>query len=236
MNDEVRARWEHGLAEHAARHYRAASEDFAACYRLDPRREFLFAWAQATRLGGDCETAVALYRRYLQAAVSAKQADAARSQLAACEAELAARTRATQGTSSEIRPVIAAPRIEPAVPARDLPVRTDAQPRSPWYRDLWGDVLAGTGVAALAAGTLLYISSAHDASSNAPTYGAYAARFADAERARAVAIVALGTGSALVAAGVLHIILRDDPRGLPTAHTGVAVGGTHVGIHYMTTF
>src|SRR5262249_4779389 len=92
MTDEARAPWERRLAEHAARHYPAASAEFAACYRLAQRRECLFAWAQAARLAGDCETASGLYQRYLQAELSPRQAEAARRQLAVCEAELAAHT------------------------------------------------------------------------------------------------------------------------------------------------
>jgi hypothetical protein len=236
MSDEVRGHWERGLAAHAARQYQAASAAFEVCYRLDPRREFLFAWAQAARLAGDCRTASSLYRRYLHADVSARQAEAARGQLAVCEAALAARAEATPDRPGEAGAPVVERRVESAGPAPKPVMPVEVQPRAPWYLDVWGDVLAGAGVAAVTAGTLMYVSSARDASSNAPTYGAYAGRFADARRTRVVAIVALGAGTALVTAGVLHMILRDDARGTPGPRIGVGLDGTPVGLHYLTTF
>jgi len=210
MTDEVHAHWERGLAEHAAKNYAAASAEFAACYRLAQRRECLFAWAQAARLAGDCEAASELYRRYLREELSPRQIEAARRQLAVCEAELAARPRA--------EPV---PPPAPAMPAT-LPPAPGVPPRSPWYRDAWGDALTGTGVAAIAAGALLYASARRDAASGSPSYDAYAERFRSAERARNWALGAMTAGSALIAGGLLHIALRDDTPA-PSPRVGVAV-------------
>jgi hypothetical protein len=247
--DKVREHWERGLAEHAARHYEAASAAFEACYLLDPRREFLFAWAQAARLAGDCATATTLYKKYLQVAVSAKQAEVAQTQIAACEAALAARARATPEPASERSTAIvdspgapagpvAAPISEPArVSAASLqPAAPEAQPRSPWYLDLWGDVLVGSGAAALTAGTLMYVSSGRTAVSDAPTYDAYARRLAGAERMRAASVVTLSAGSALVIAGVLHMVLRDGARVEPRTRVGIGVDGTRLGLHVQRVF
>lgn len=244
MSDEVRAHWERGLAEHAARRYEAASAAFEACYLLDPRREFLFAWAQAARLAGDCATATTLYRKYLQVAASARQADAAQTQITTCEAVLAARARATEPAAERSpatvepqgAPTGAAPASESAPVSAPGPEPVEVRSRSPWYLDLWGDVLVGSGAAALTAGTLMYVSSGRTASSNAPTYDAYARRLASAEHTRTAAVVTLGAGSALVVAGVLHMVLRSDTREAPRTRVGVGVDGAQLGIHVQRAF
>jgi hypothetical protein len=240
---EARAHWKRGLAEHAAHDYAAASAEFAACYRLAQRRDCLFAWAQAARLAGDCDTASELYRRYLQGELSPRQVEAARSQLAVCEAELAARAGAQP--RSEPAPVpagppaapppatIAAPRGEPAAPATTS--RVEAPPGSPWYRDVWGDVLTGTGVAAIATGAVLYASARRDAAASAPSYDAYADRFRSAERSRSWAFVALGAGTALIAGGVLHMALRDDAPP-PRVTVGVAAAPAQLTVAYSGAF
>jgi hypothetical protein len=228
MTEEVKAHWERGLAEHAARHYPAASAEFEACYRLAGRRECLFAWAQAARLAGDCDTASALYRRYLEAALSARQAEAARTQLAACEAVVVGRAGAIATPVGDVRTPDAAPgrEVAPPPPAPAPAVPDEARAREPWYRDVLGDVLAGAGIAGLAAGTLVYLSAVRDASSGAPTY----------ERARTTAIVAAAAGASLVAAGVLHMVLRDDARATPRTRIGISLDGAQLAIHCARAF
>ena len=219
MSDEVRAHWERGLAEYAAGRYPAAGSEFAACYRLAERRECLFAWAQAARLCGDCETAAALYRRYLQAELSPRQIEAAKTQLAVCEAAIAAR---------------AMTRDRPASPPVD---RSGPRERTPWYRDGWGDALVGAGVVGLAAGARLYVAARRDAAATAPTYGDYEDRFHEAERTRTWSLVALGAGSAAIAAGVAHILLRDASASpAPEPRVGLAVGTVELAIRYTGRF
>lgn len=226
ITGEALAHWNRGLAAHAAHRYQAASAEFAACYRLEPRRECLFAWAQAARLAGDCAVARELYRRYLQADVSPRQAEAARSQLAACEAQLTDRAAADP----------ASPPIEPAPPAAVAAVRTapplaSPAPAAPWYRDAWGDALAVSGVAAVAAGAVLYAVARRDAASSAPTYDAYAEQLGRAGRTRDWAIVALGSGAALIAGGVVHMALATRPP-----RVEVAVGHAELALRWACAF
>jgi hypothetical protein len=241
---EAQARWERGLAEHAAKRYAAASVEFAACYRLAPVRACLFGWAQAARLAGDCATARTLYLRYLDGEVTARQADAARRQLAVCDAALAARSPGAARSLDAARP-IAAPDASPPVTdsvaatatERGSPVAVTAvASRSPWYRDRWGVGLTATGVAALAAGTLLYASSGRDASAHPATYEAYADRIADAKRTRAAAVVTLGAGAALATVGVLRLILRGGSDGATPPPVALTVDPHHVGIDYRAAF
>lgn len=214
ITGEALAHWKRGLAEHAAHRYQAARAEFATCYRLEPRRECLFAWAQAARLAGDCAAARELYRRYLQADVSPRQAEAARSQLAACEAQLTDRAAADPASRPALPASPASRPPEPAPPAavaaaHPPPLASSAlpPPAAPWYRDAWGDALAVSGVAAVAAGAVLYAVARRDAASSAPTYDAYAEQLGRAGRTRDWAIVALGGGAALIAGGVVHMAL-----------------------------
>jgi hypothetical protein len=224
ITGEALAHWKRGLAAHAAHRYQAASAEFAACYRLEPRRDCLFAWAQAARLGGDCAAASALYRRYLRADVSPRQAEAARSQLAACEAQLTDRAAADPASPPASPPVEPAP-LAAVAAVRTPPPLASPAPVAPWYRDAWGDALAVSGVAAVAAGAVLYAVARRDAASSAPTYDAYAEQLGRARRTRDWAIVALGSGAALIAGGVVHMALATRPPRVEVAvgHAGLAL-------------
>jgi hypothetical protein len=234
---DASAHWKRGLAEHAAHHYQAASGEFAACYQLEPRRDCLFAWAQAARLSGDCETASDLYRRYLQADLSPRQAEAARSQLAACEAQLAARPAADRPAPAPAPPpaVASSPPAPPAPPTAGAPgppaPPPEPPPPSPWYRDAWGDALAAAGIAGLATGAVLYAAARRDASSSAPTYGAYADQLARAGRTRDWAVVAFGAGAALLAGGITHMVLTTRP-----SRVEVAIGHAQLAVRWAGTF
>ena len=71
MHPAAQALYDRALAAFAARDYPAAIRDTEAGYAIDPRREFLFAEAQAKRLAGDCRGAVVLYQRFLTTAPAA---------------------------------------------------------------------------------------------------------------------------------------------------------------------
>ena len=65
MRPAAQALYDRALTRFGTRDYAAAIGDLEAGFALDPRREFLFAEAQAKRLGGDCRGAVVLYQRFL---------------------------------------------------------------------------------------------------------------------------------------------------------------------------
>ena len=64
--------------------YDTASAELERAYALDPRSELLYGWAQAERLGGHCEAASDLYRRYLATKPNRDQVIAAQAGLGAC--------------------------------------------------------------------------------------------------------------------------------------------------------
>jgi len=167
MRPKARAKYQQGLSAFQAKRYTRAIASFKAAYALDARPEILFAWAQATRLSGDCEAAVPLYRKVLADTPSAKR-------------------EPIQALIDKCQP----PPPPATVPAATPPPRPE---RPPFYKDVPGDVLFGTGVVAAGTGVTLVVLS--DTSGTQRTIG----------------YVALSAGVGLATAGVLRWIFRSPP-------------------------
>ena len=190
MHPAAQALYDRALKKFETHDYAAAIGDLEEGFALDPRREFLFAEAQAKRLGGDCRGAVVLYQRFLTTKPPALQIDATQIALARCAQELARKPEV----------VIVAPPPAPA-PPRPEPPR--------WSRDPWGLTLTGAGVVALGVGIgyLVAGESARSDAANARSYAAYMSRWSTASARSDVAIGALAIGAALTATGVTRLLL-----------------------------
>lgn len=188
-----------GLEHFTAKRYDAAIAELKAGYAVDPKPEFLYAWAQAERLRGNCNAAVPLYQRYLASGVTAEQAKLAADHLAACTAA------APPPPESKPEP--------PPPPPPAAPIR-----HKPWTKDVVGHVLVGAGAAALVTGGILFATSAGDPSGD--SYGAYQDSYDSARTKRTIAIIALGAGAALVAGGIVHYAAWLEPEG-----GGIVVAG-----------
>ena len=216
------AEWERGLERYQARDYQGAIAAFSASYQAHPQRATLFAWAQAERLSGDCPSAIVLYRRYLEAEPSQRQAEAARDQIRRCEEAIRSPAPATRPSATSPSPA--------AQHAPELAVRAAPPPGAPWYRDLAGGLLVGSGAIALGAGGWLLWTSSRDF--DAASYQQHADHREDVRRERILSVALLGGGAALVTAGVLRYALRDRGRERPTAtawlsgdNLGIALSG-----------
>jgi hypothetical protein len=188
MHPAAQALYDHALKGFETRNYGAAISDLEAGFALDPRREFLFAEAQAKRLSGDCRGAVVLYQRFLTTRPPALQVDATQIALARCAQELARKPEV----------VIMTP---PPPPPRPAPSHSG--------RDPWGLALTGAGAVALGVG-LGYLVSAEIArtdAGNATTYAAYQSRWSIASTRTDVAVGALAIGGALAATGVARFLI-----------------------------
>jgi tetratricopeptide (TPR) repeat protein len=218
MRAEARARYEEGLGHYGAGRYPAAIAALQAAYAIDPRREILFAEAQATRLGGDCPRAMALYERFLATDPPARQVEATQLALNRCRQALAA---------APVRP--------PAEPGPRQPppgtgLRAPAPPpasRGPWYRDVTGGVLAA-GALACAGVATGFLWAAHRADQRARQpgidYGTFESPRQLAERRMAVGAAALAAGVALgMAASGRYLWLRYSAG--PATGGGLALGG-----------
>jgi hypothetical protein len=215
MRPETRALYDRGLAAYQSKDYATAIRAFEQGFALEPRREFLFANAQARRLAGDCRGAVPLYQRFLEMVPPPVQASATQIALGRCAQQMA----------TEKRPPLPAPVIvvPPPPPA----------PPPPWTHDRWGAALLTTGVVGLAVGGgFLAASFAALPSADAPmsTKNAYDAARSSADTRHAIGVVGLVGGGALVAAGVARYAwIRHERRvraTLTIVPGGLALGGS----------
>jgi hypothetical protein len=232
MGAEARAHYDRGLALYADKDYAAAVRELGDGYALEPRREFLFAQAQALRLSGDCKSAVPLYQRFLATEPDDVQTNATHIALGRCAAQMA--TAAPTPVPPPDAKRAAPPTITAPAPPRPPP------PREPWHHDLAGGALLGAGVVGLGTGAVFILAARaarDDANHASPSLPDYQAHW-DTARGRAqVAIVAFAAGTALVAAAIVRYVrvrarppLAPPPRLdawlAPSARGGVAgLGG-----------
>jgi hypothetical protein len=217
MQPEARALYDRGLAAYQAKDYPTAIRAFEAGFALEPRREFLFANAQARRLAGDCRGAVPLYQRFLEMGPPPVQASATQIALARCAQQMAVE------------------RLAPAPPLVIAPAPLPPPPPPPWTHDRWGAALLATGVVGLGVGVGFLAASfaalpSDDASMKVGSDKmGYDSQRAVAESRHAIALVGLVGGGALVAAGAARYLwVRHERRvraSLTIVPGGLALGG-----------
>ena len=224
---EASARYEKGLSLYEAKDFEQAIAELKSAYALDPKPEYLFAWAQAERLSGDCETAIGLYDQLLADRRTQRElAERVREVHKRCEETLAADAPAPEPTpapEATARPVASAD----ATGGNEAPKGG----RRVWWKDPIGGALVGTGVVATAVGATFYalsvsaLKDADAAQANQTSYDDYATSLDRARRQRTIAIVGLAAGGGLIAGGVVRYLLvsRDGPS--PTT-VGFAYDGS----------
>ena len=231
MTPEARLHYEEGLRLYADHAFPAAIRELEAGFALEPRREFLFAEAQAYRLAGDCARAIPLYERFLGSGPSPLQVDATRLALDRC--------------ARQSPPIIApATPATPVAPAR--PASPPATERAPWWHDRWAAGAIGAGLAATGVGLgfALAAKSAADQADGSTTtrYDDYNRLWSTAERRQTIGIVSFATGGALLAAGAVRLVwvhhkerragaeLLPGQRGMATIVVPAAGGASVVGL------
>lgn len=224
MLPEAKAHYDRGLELYRARDYAAAVQALEQGFALDPRREFLFAEAQALRLAGECARAIPLYQQFIESGPQPLQAQAARLGIDRCAPERtppakegAAAAGAKPGDSASPAnagapppagspPPAAAPALPPPAPAE----------RAVWWRDPWVLSAAGAGVVALGVGATALVASGRAAdqarSPQTTTYGEFDRLWSQAAERRTIAAVALAAGAGLLAAGGARALWLDRNR------------------------
>jgi tetratricopeptide (TPR) repeat protein len=214
MKPEAQALYDQGLARYQAKDYAAAIRAFEQGFTLEPRREFLFANAQARRLAGDCRGAVPLYQRFLEMSPPEVQASATHIALSRCAQQMATE-----------KPPEAAKPVEPARPVEPPP-----PPPAPWTSDRVGAGLMIAGAAGLVFGGAFLAASfaAQPADDGVATWEDFDRQAATADRRATIAAVGLAGGGALVAAGVARYAwVRHRARAtLTVVPGGLALGGS----------
>ncbi|HEY5925026.1 MAG TPA: hypothetical protein VIV11_25265, partial [Kofleriaceae bacterium] len=189
-----------GVRAFEAKDYATASTELEAAYNLAPLSKLLFAWAQARRLGGHCDEAIPLYRRYLATKPTDQQIEAATTGMLLCE-----------------RAQAPAPIARPPVLIR--------YEVAPWYRDEIGGVLAAGGIASVAAGVTFLVLASHseDAAAVAPTRPAFLELIDEATFRRRIGWAGVGAGSALLIGGVARYLIHDEHARVEVAATGHSI-------------
>jgi tetratricopeptide (TPR) repeat protein len=188
---------ERGAWDDAVRAYEAA-------YALDQDPVSLYAIGRVHVRRGDCAAAIAAFRRFLATEPPKKARASAESEVATCEATLAAAT-------PEPPPVVEPPPPPPPPPP--------APPRA-FYRDPLGSALVGGGAVAAGLGLYFYVR-ARGAQCDDPCTGSYQdyrESVARAETWRTGAAVAGSVGGALIVAGAIRwVTARDRPAAVDVA-------------------
>jgi hypothetical protein len=175
-----------GLARYEAGDYDAAVRELEQGWLLVADPAFRYALGQAERKRGACARAIAHYNAFVESKPAEPQQRAAQLQIDRCRAELD-----TQAATERARAAERARVVEVAVP---------------WYRDLVGDALAGTGIVAGLVGTLVALDARSDLEHARDSYDAYDEARSASTRG-AIGIVTAAAGAALVTLGVLHMAL-----------------------------
>ncbi len=217
LKPAAKAHLDRGLALYAEKDYEGAIRELSQGYAIDPKPELLYARAQAERLGGHCDQAIEHYEGFLATDPEPEREAAARANLAKCKDELAAKQPDPSPLPAPTP--VPAPTVAPApTPA---PVRTAAPPpvreASPWYGDVFGDVLLGSGILATGVGGFFVLTSyasesTAKAAGTAPsgeTYEGHQTRIQRAERQRTTGVIVGGVGLALIGGALLRYSLRD---------------------------
>jgi tetratricopeptide (TPR) repeat protein len=215
MIPAAQALYEQGLARYQAKEYAAAIRAFEEGFALEPRREFLFANAQARRLAGDCRGAVPLYQRFLEMSPPEVQASATHIALARCAQQMATE-----------KPPAPPP---PVTPVRPIEPPKAPPPPAPWTSDRVGAGLMIAGAAGLVFGGAFLVAafSAQPDDDGVASWDEFDRQAATADRRATIAAVGLAGGGALVAAGVARYAwVRHRARAtLTVVPGGLALGG-----------
>jgi tetratricopeptide (TPR) repeat protein len=201
---------------YAAGKYKDALSELTLAYALGPDPQILFAIGQVHVKLGDCDSATAFYRRFLDTHPSSDDASVAREAIDKCARTA---TKPAQEPAPEPVPAPPPPTPAPAPPPEPTPVAvpapvTVASDPVPWYRDSLGDALVIAGLAGGAAAGALYATalSVRDDADRATTYGAYHADLDRAHSLRTYSIVSGVAGGVLAVTGLLRYGLHDRGR------------------------
>jgi tetratricopeptide (TPR) repeat protein len=121
--------------------YAEAADAFGEAFAADPEPKFVYAQAQAERLGGDCARAIEHYDRFLALDPEPGPAEDARTNRERCRQELERSRPPPPPDPTPPRPTVVGPVDEPSASQR------------PWHRDPLGGALVGSGLLVAGVGT-----------------------------------------------------------------------------------
>jgi hypothetical protein len=204
--DAARRAVERAKVHVAAGEYEHASVALAEAFALDPDPAYLYARAQAERFGGDCATAVGLYRAFLAEDPPEEDRALAQRHIRACEG--AGRNEAVASPEPPPPRPTALPEAPEATVEAGPPTTPErARGARPWFVDPAGGALVGTGLVGVAVGLGLAghsITLDRSADRRARDQDEFARHMERAVTLNRVGLVTVGVAGVLVAAGVIR--------------------------------
>ena len=229
-------RYERGIKLYKQKAYAQAAAEFRVAYELDPKPKYLYNLAQAERLAGRCEEAVVAYRELLAANPPREREKIARDGIAKCEQIIAAAQppppAPPPAAPEPVAIVEQQKEPDPVAPPKKVPppptMRVE-EVREPWYRDVFGDVLLGSGVVVGALAGAAYLGARDSAkrSYEPGTLEEFMLARDGAQRNGTLAIVLGGASAVLIAGSILRYATRPTEKRIVVTPTG---DGATVGV------
>jgi tetratricopeptide (TPR) repeat protein len=197
-----------GTAAFEKQEYELAITELRASYAEVPNPSLLYALGQAYRMSGDCTQAVTAYRQFIEANPAEKQREAATSNIERCE-KSAPPTAAVGAAAAPVTEPARTKEIPPEEPAAQKAESAPPADTKAWYEDVPGGILTGTGIAAAAVGTVLFVGGRGKVS-DADAAGSdveFTGNRGDADAGltqQKIGLVVLGAGGALITAGIIR--------------------------------
>jgi hypothetical protein len=232
--DSAQSHVDAAMALYAAADLAGALDELTKALALDPRPDILFGIARIHMERGDCVNAMRAYRTYLESRPGPNSTQVATEAIESCQKILSAmgdQTIATEpdaGARGRDNDLSATTSSEPA-PA---PAPTQRRVNRGWYRDRLGGALVAGATLGFAGGGFLWMSARSDVdrANQRGTDGVTLAEARDLEDAAARkqrwALVAGGTGAALLVGGVLRYALADHTDTVEVAPPPSGTGAT----------
>jgi tetratricopeptide (TPR) repeat protein len=191
-------------ALHKESKFAEALDELKLAYALDAQPNLLYAIAQVHVKLGRCTDAIAFYEKFLAAKPDAGPASAARQAIEVCK---------TNPPPPEVtpEPTPPPPPPEPTPPAFVMSPPPPVAGPEPLYADPIGGVLVGAGVISGVVAIVMYrgATSDLDDAEMAATYQESEKLVDSGHSKRTYAAIATGGAVALIAAGVVHMVVRD---------------------------
>jgi tetratricopeptide (TPR) repeat protein len=189
-----------GSEAYAAGKYEDAISALQQALTIEPRKETLFALAQAERLGGHCTAAIAHYKQLLSLMTDFESAKLIQGNVALCEN--------TQTTKPPPEPQAAPPPPPPPASTTKTVVRVER------HGDALATSLFAVGALSVGAAAGLYIASnnARDDATTAGTLAIHNQLDDRADQERALSYVALGVGVSAMGYAVYRWVTGHDEQ------------------------
>jgi hypothetical protein len=200
--------------------------EYQAAYQAEQRPEFLWALAQAQRMGGDYKAAIDSYKAFKRLDVSTTQANAAELQITKCEALEAKKEAEAAKAANRAKP---APTAEAKTPTTaPKPTKHEEQPAAPdqehWYSDAFGHILFFTGLAVSGVGGYFLLTGNSDVRNTSGGYDEVTTRQDSGKKKQVIGTGGLAVGGALMVGGIVRYLVVGNGQSPPERDRQPAVG------------